>query len=233
MELMPTINGAKSRRDLVVPGLIHDLNNVFQTLVDAADLLSADPNWVYISAALIRNVERGKRIVASLQAGGTGASLGDILNDAITFVQDAHMVGGQPLAVRFECDVEPEIVLRRNWAWERAFINLFVNSMRAMPDGGTIRVRARRDGGSLIISVRDEGSGIPDGVLNSLFEAHVSTHGSSGLGLHIVETIVKQDGGEVTANNAPEGGAEFVITLPESAAAPRQAGAERTRPAHA
>jgi signal transduction histidine kinase len=228
MEPMPTTNGAKPERDLTVSGLIHDLNNVFQTLVDAADLLTADPRWSPISAALLRSVERGKHITASLQAGGTGASVEEILTDAITFVQDAKMMGGQRLTARFESEIEPGIVLRRNWAWERVFINLFLNSMRAMPDGGVIRVRARRTAGHLEIRVMDEGSGIPSHILDSLFEPHVSASASSGLGLHIVETIVKQDGGEVRVRNVPDGGAEFLITLPESAAAPR-----RTRPAHA
>jgi signal transduction histidine kinase len=228
MEPMPTTNGARPERDLTVSGLIHDLNNVFQTLVDAADLLSADPQWSPISAALLRSVERGKHIAASLQAGGTGASLDEIVTDAITFVQDAQMMGGHKPTARFECDIEPGMVLWRNWAWERVFINLFLNSLRAMPEGGMIRVRARRAAGNLEIRVVDEGSGIPIHILDSLFEPHVSENASSGLGLHIVDTIVKQDGGAVRAHNVPEGGAEFLITLPESAAAPR-----RTRPAHA
>jgi signal transduction histidine kinase len=96
-----------------------------------------------------------------------------------------------------------------------------------MPEGGLIRIRARRTAGQLEIRVADGGAGIPENILDSLFKPHVSASASSGLGLHIVETIVKQDGGEVRAHNVPEGGAEFVITLPESAAAPR-----RSRLAH-
>jgi signal transduction histidine kinase len=227
MQPIPT-NGVKHERDLTVSGLIHDLNNVFQTLVDAADLLSADPRWAPISAALLRSVDRGRHIAATLQAGGNGASLDEILRDAITFAQDAQLMGRQQkLVARFECDIEPGIVLRRNWAWERVFINLFLNAIRAMPEGGLIRIRARRSAGQLEIRVADGGAGIPDNILDSLFQPHVSASASSGLGLHIVETIVKQDGGEVHAHNVPEGGAEFVITLPESAAAPR-----RSRPAH-
>jgi signal transduction histidine kinase len=220
-------NGAKQDRDLTVSGLIHDLNNVFQTLVDAADLLSADPRWAPISAALLRSVERGKNIANSLQAGGTGATFDEILNNAITFAQDSQIAGGAPV-VRFEHDVESGIELWRNWAWERVLINLFLNAMRAMPQGGTVHTCARRAGKTLDIRIRDEGSGIPAEILDSLFQAHVSTRASSGLGLHIVETIVKQDGGKVCAHNLPGGGAEFLITLPESAAAP-----PRTRKAQA
>jgi len=64
------------------------------------------------------------------------------------------------------------------------------------------------------IIVRDEGLGIANEVMHDLFLPHVST-GSSGLGLHIVETIVKQEGGCVRAANRTDGrGAEFFITLP-------------------
>jgi signal transduction histidine kinase len=217
----PISNGVKHDRDLTISGLIHDLNNVFQTLVDAADLLSADPRWSPISAALLRSVERGKNIANSLQAGGTGASFDEILNNAITFAQDSQIAGGAPM-VRFQHDVEPGIELWRNWAWERVLINLFLNAMRAMPQGGTVHIRARRDGKNLDIRVSDEGSGIPEYILDSLFQADVSTKPSGGLGLHIVEMIVKQDGGQVRARNLPGAGAEFLITLPESAATPRR-----------
>ena len=112
------------------------------------------------------------------------------------------------------CDVEPGIELGGHWAWERVLINLFLNAMRAMPSGGTIQVCARNAGGQVEIVVRDEGSGIAPGLLEHLFLPHVST-GSSGLGLHIVETIVKQDGGYVRAANRTDAqGAEFTITLP-------------------
>ena len=59
----------KTREDLTLSGLVHDLNNVFQTLVDAADLLAGDPRYANLSAAILRSVERGKNIAAGLQAG--------------------------------------------------------------------------------------------------------------------------------------------------------------------
>jgi C4-dicarboxylate-specific signal transduction histidine kinase len=52
-------------------------------------------------------------------------------------------------------------------------------------------------------------------MLADLFRPHVSTKALGGLGLHIVETIVKQDEGEVRASNCADGsGAEFVISIP-------------------
>ena len=215
-----------STTDLTLPCLIHDLNNVFQTLVEAADLLSGDPQWAPLSAAILRSVERGKGLTASLQAVEQPvAPFETILNNAIAFVEDS-LISGRGPRIRFAYDIEAGLELRRTWAWERVLINLFSNAVRAMPQGGTIEVRARRLGPLIELTVRDEGHGIAPEILDSLFRPHVSTRGSGGLGLHIVETIVQQDHGEVrAANRADRSGAEFVITVP--------AGLLAARPAHA
>jgi signal transduction histidine kinase len=201
--------------DLTLSCLIHDLNNVFQTLFEAADLLSTDPRWVALSAAIVRSVERGKGITSSLQAteNSGAAAFETILGNAIAFVEDS-LLGRRGPKILFECQVEPGLELRRNWAWERVLFNLFWNAVRAMPKGGTIHVGARRRTGHLEIVVRDDGPGIPIEILDRVFEPRVSTKSSGGLGLHIVETIVKEADGEVRAANHPAGGAEFTITIP-------------------
>jgi signal transduction histidine kinase len=212
--------------DLTLPCLVHDLNNVFQTLVEAADLLSGDPRWAPVSAVILRSIERGKGITDSMQqVEHAPAPFETILANAIAFVEDS-LIGGRGPEIRFVCDVEPGIELRRTWAWERVLINLFSNAMRAMPEGGTIYVTARTRAGRAEIMVRDEGDGIAPEVLADLFRPHVSTKVRGGLGLHIVETIVKQDDGVVRAANCANGrGAEFIITLP--------AEKPMARPAHA
>jgi len=142
------------------------------------------------------------------------ATFETILNNAIAFTQDS-LIGGRGPEVRFACDVDPGIELRRTWAWERVLINLFSNAVRAMPEGGTIHVSAHTLDGGAEILVRDEGAGIAPEMLADLFRPHVSTKALGGLGLHIVETIVKQDDGEVMASNCAGGrGAEFRITIP-------------------
>lgn len=209
-----------SAEDLTRSGLVHDLNNVLQTLVDAADQLSDDPRWTKLSAAILRSVERGKNIAASIQEGNfAGVPFETILANAIAFVEDS-LIAGQGPEIGFDCHVEPGIELAGNWAWERVLINLFLNAMRAMPQGGIIHVCARRLGKVNEIVVSDQGSGIPIDILEHLFRPHVSATGSSGLGLHIVETVVKQDGGEVrAANRVDRTGAVFTIRLPARAMA--------------
>ena len=207
----------KTREDLTLSGLVHDLNNVFQTLVDAADLLAGDPRYAKLSAAILRSVERGTNIAAGIQAGtGESTPFEQILANAIAFVEDSIAAGRGP-NIRFACEVEPRIELGGHWAWERVLINLFLNAMKAMPGGGAIQVSACTVKGHIEIVVRDEGSGIAPGMLEHLFLPHVTTgsSGSHGLGLHIVETIVKHDGGYVRASNRTDvRGAAFTISLP-------------------
>src|SRR5262249_20339757 len=107
------------------------------------------------------------------------------------------------------------IELPGNWAWERVLINLFLNALDAMREGGTIHVEARREPDATRLVVRDTGSGIAPEILPHIFEPRVSTKASSGIGLHVVRTIVNQGGGRVDARNREDGpGAEFTIVVP-------------------
>jgi len=200
--------------DLTLRCLVHDLNNVFQTLTDAADLLSHDPRWAPVSSAMLRSIERGRVITLSLESvDQPSALLETVLGNAQSFVEDSLIVGHGP-RIEFTRDLEPGLVLRQSWAWERVLINLFSNAVRAMPDGGIISTQARRRNGWIQIVVADEGCGIPPELLSELFQANVSTKSAGGLGLHIVQTIVQQQNAEVRAANRDGRGAEFTISIP-------------------
>jgi signal transduction histidine kinase len=200
--------------DLALPGLIHDLNNVFQTLMDAADSLAGDQRWEPLSAAIFRSIERGREITQSMQAvDQVSAPFETVLRNARTLVEDSMMLRHGP-QIRFVAQVEPALVLRNAWAWERVLINLFCNAVQAMPQGGAIFVEACRNNGNIQIVVADEGPGIAPELLAVIFDPRVSTKVLGGLGLHIVHSIVTQEAGVVRVSNRQGAGAEFTITLP-------------------
>lgn len=94
-------------------------------------------------------------------------------------------------------------------------VNLLLNALDAMPNGGRLRVALSRSDGQLRLAVEDTGSGIPPELLDRLFTSFVSTKPTgTGLGLSTSRRLVEQHGGQLRAENRTEGGARFVMTLP-------------------
>lgn len=197
------------KQDLTMEGLIHDLNNVFQTIDENAELLQADAHWKKVAGTLQRCVEHGKRLVRSIvESNRSVIEPPALVESAIQFARDyLECVHGPELsftpqlAVDFQLPGDPA-------AWERVMVNLFLNSAEA----GARKVEIFGQSHQLVIS--DDGPGIPEELLPHIFQPHVSTKSIfSGLGLYVVQSIVEQHGGAVTAENKPEGGARFRIVF--------------------
>jgi two-component system phosphate regulon sensor histidine kinase PhoR len=98
--------------------------------------------------------------------------------------------------------------------------NLVENAVNYSPERADIRLEAMRVDGRVTITVSDSGPGIPPSALSRVFERFYrvdkarSRPGGMGLGLAIVRHLVELHGGRATAENRPEGGARFTVTLP-------------------
>lgn len=205
---------------LALAGLVHDLNNVLETIGEAAELIADDPKWEGVAAAVTRSVERGRRLVGSLAGQAKpGCELRETAGRAAGFLQDLATLLRLP-SVQVALDVPEGLrILGQSSDWERVFMNLFLNAAQAMNESGEIRVIAETDGDGVLIRVLDNGCGIPEEHLDSIFRPHFSTRASGGgLGLHIVASIVEEQGGKVEATNRSDSrGACFRITAPLAA----------------
>ncbi len=97
----------------------------------------------------------------------------------------------------------------------RAFSNLALNAIDAMPNGGTLTLRTRYGGDRVVVEIADTGTGLSAEECERLFTPYYTSkaHGT-GLGLAIVQSIVSDHGGRITVHSEPGRGTTFMIELP-------------------
>ena len=110
----------------------------------------------------------------------------------------------------------PDLSLRGDrHGLEQVLLNLVLNSIRAMPQGGWIELGARLVGMQVELTVADTGPGIPAACQSRIFEPGFSTRaGSPGLGLAVCHRIVEQHGGMIEAESRAERGTVFHLRFP-------------------
>ena len=140
-----------------------------------------------------------------------------ILRDLAEGTRPYAMVSGAKLT--FENRVgSPCGVMCDTLYLERILLNLLSNALKHTSEGGEVRLVLERkaEGKTLYVHVEDEGPGIPEKTLGLLFQKFwqgANEHGA-GLGLYLSERFARGMGGELWAENRPQGGARFTLCLP-------------------
>ena len=98
---------------------------------------------------------------------------------------------------------------------KQALLNLVKNAVAAMPDGGLLKVDSMRAGNEVVIRIADTGSGIPEQIMDKIFEPYFTTKPfGTGLGLTIVFKIVKEHFGDISVTSREGEGTTVSISLP-------------------
>ena len=100
---------------------------------------------------------------------------------------------------------------------QQVFLNLLINAIDAMPEGGKLSIAIERDGAFVAVRIADTGAGISSSQLAHIFDAFYTTKPAgrgSGLGLVVAKGIVEEHGGSIDVNSEPGKGAEFSVRLP-------------------
>jgi two-component system NtrC family sensor kinase len=211
-------------------GVAHEFNNLLAAISGHTELGLVSDDIDEIKRALtvvIQTVDRAKKITSNL----------------LTFARRreprmelADVVGAVEAPIELvERDLEKSnIVVERRYSEvppivcdtgqiSQVCLNLLTNARDAMlPNGGTVTIEVRQDGSDVLIAFTDTGTGIPDDILDKLFQPFVTTKGplgggemaGSGLGLSVSYGIIKNHGGTIEVETELGKGSTFTVRLP-------------------
>jgi signal transduction histidine kinase len=108
----------------------------------------------------------------------------------------------------------PEIQADADMLYQ-SFLNILINAMQAMPDGGTIEVEILSNGKIITINFDDEGQGIADKILEKIWDPFFTTKEmGTGLGMGMIKNIIESHGGNIQIYNRTQGGTRVAVELP-------------------
>lgn len=128
-------------------------------------------------------------------------------------VADKAIASGVEVHVELPCDV-PRIIADADQL-RQVFLNLAINAVEAMPDGGVLTISAEATDDYAEISFSDTGRGVDPKKIPALFDPFYTTKPEgTGLGLAVSIGIVERHGGRIDVSNREHGGAQFTVALP-------------------
>jgi two-component system NtrC family sensor kinase len=211
-------------------GIAHELNNPINNIVLTAEALKEDYQSMSPdeSQGLIQDIlvqaERAAEIVKGLldfsrseHPEYEALSIGAVIQDTLKLVRNQLTLSGIHVEEDVPADLPP--IHGEKKCLQQVFLNLFINAIQAMLDGGSLQIRARPspDGHWMVIDVTDTGVGIDPEHLPLIFDPFYTTKQvgrGTGLGLSVTYGIVEKHGGHIEVKSRKGKGATFTVTLP-------------------
>src|SRR5690242_3290878 len=206
-----------------ITSIVHDLRNPLSTIHGSAELLISsrlsEPQIQRIGrnmyGASIRIKELLDEVLTRFRGGERGAEPTD-LGELVASAVDKIALVAEAQSVEIVQNVPQDLVLPLDRPRiQRVLVNLCVNALDVMPDGGTIRISAIPMPGCVLIKIRDTGPGIAPEIRERLFQpfATAGKAGGLGLGLALSRQAVLDHGGDMWVESSRRG-ACFAVRLP-------------------
>ncbi len=204
-------------------GVIHEFNNVLTAILGWTQIALRDPmrlETVDSALSIIdENCQRAKHIIDDLM-GFVRNSAGDAETIQLQKVADDVLrvlsweLNNAAITVNRSYRAVPSVRADRREMFQ-VILNLVLNSLRAMPDGGEITVSLRSDEDRVLFEFKDTGHGMDEETVERVFDPLFSTSNEgAGLGLAICRRVVEEHKGEISVSSRPGEGATFLISLP-------------------
>ncbi len=202
-------------------GLAHELKNPMTTLKMMFQAFKEQPDMTKEDAEIISTeIDKIDNVLANflefVKQKGLHFSEVD-LNELVDRVLSlaAYDMENAGIAIQKELiDALPPVNADRGLL-EQVFLNLVLNAVQAMPDGGEIRISGKSDDRYAEVMIWDKGGGIPSDISSRIFDPFFTTKDEgTGLGLPIAYNIIKSHGGNLFFNSNEGKGTVFTVRLP-------------------
>jgi PAS domain S-box-containing protein len=206
--------------------MAHEFNNPLGIILGFAqgllDTLSpSEPEYQHVKI-IAEEAKRCEKLVQELLEFGRPKSADFILTDIAEIVQRTmHLVQPHAAKNNVETTSEMEAGLPQIYAdpqqLQQILLNLSLNALDAMPQGGKLSIHAADDGADgIMITISDTGIGIDSNILPKIFQPFFTSkkRRGLGLGLPICDRIAKSHGGSITVESTPGEGTVFKLRLP-------------------
>jgi signal transduction histidine kinase/ActR/RegA family two-component response regulator len=215
-------------------GIVHDFNNSLTPILGASDFLLMNPE-------MLNNKDEAKTLIESIRTAARDArnvvhrlrefyrpdedavsesiDINPVIEQVILLThpkwKEQTQAGGQSIEIKLDLKRIPTVRASESRLRE-IFTNLILNSVDAMPRGGTITITTDIDGDHVVAKVSDTGKGMNEEVCQRCFEPFFSTKGKNGtgLGLSMAYGIIQKWGGTITAESEINKGTTITIHLP-------------------
>jgi signal transduction histidine kinase len=143
--------------------------------------------------------------------------MSEIVSDTLVLVR--LKLAQSNIRVSFEPPAHPVVVEGHKGQLQQVLLNLIINSMQAMPEGGEIAIKlaseAGEPGGCAVLDVRDTGSGIPDAIRGRIFDSFLTGRpDGTGLGLAIAKRVLLGHNGDIELVSSSPSGTTLRVTIP-------------------
>ena len=203
----------------------HEVRTPLGIIRSSAQVLMREPQLTKegkeVCGFVISETERLNKLVSTLIDAAKPRALDLKPNDIIGLTKHALALlkveaEKKNIQLHFDAHAMPELILNIDVAqMTQVVLNLLMNAIQILPEGGQVWVTISRMQTHAQISVADDGPGISEDKRNHVFDPFFSQRaGGIGLGLAIVRQIVYAHFGEIFVQESPQHGAEFIIRLP-------------------
>jgi len=196
------------------------LGNVSLAVQQLKKAYSEDSPWSKHIEVIIRNTERINFLITELLNCARPPELNIRPHDLYGIIENVldsikSSLSIQLVEVIKKFDAKPSIINVDREHIQRVFLNIIVNSVEAMPKGGTMTISSSIEEDFLVVKIQDTGVGILEEDIIRIFDPFFSTKPMGvGLGLSIVYGIVVSHGGEISVESIWKNGTIFTVSLP-------------------